>query len=189
MKKLSCILAITIGLCFQANADPAPTTLKVGDDAPEFKIKDSNGKEVNLSDLTKEGPVLVRLTCGCLGCDLELPYFAALHDAYEGQGLTSLAVFAEPDAKFAKYAETRELNMRYALDAKKESWNVFGTKTMPSNFLIAKGGKIVAVTKGCNPEGLKAMALGAEAAKLVAADEVDLAKDVTPRENAKKPKS
>jgi peroxiredoxin len=150
----------------------------VGSQAPDFKITDQAGKEVNLADLTKQGPVLVRLTCGCLGCDQELPYFQALHEAYKAQGLTSLAVFAEPDEKFAAYAKTKKLEMRYALDPKRESWKVFGAKVMPTNLLIDKGGKIVAITSGCNPEGLKAMTLGAQAATLVKADEVDLKKTV-----------
>jgi len=158
----------------------------VGAAAPEFKIKNTAGKEIVLSELTKKGPVLVRLTCGCLGCDLELPYFQALHDAYKDQGLTSVAVFAEADEKFAAYAKTKKLNMLYALDPKRESWKVFGTKTMPSNFLINKGGEVVAIAKGCNPEGLKAIALGSQAAKLLSANEADLAKKVTPRPKSEK---
>ncbi|MEK6236614.1 MAG: peroxiredoxin family protein, partial [Planctomycetales bacterium] len=77
--------------------------LQVGDQAPEFKIKDSSGKEINLSKLTQQGPVLVRLTCGCSGCDRELAYFQALHQAYQEAGLVSLAVFREPDKKVEKY--------------------------------------------------------------------------------------
>jgi peroxiredoxin len=176
-------------LSLSAFADKEKTkALKVGADAPEFKITDTNGKEIDLAELTKEGPVLVRLTCGCLGCDLELPYFQALQDAYKEKGLTSLAIFAEPDEKFAAYAEKNNLKMLYALDPKKETWKVFGTKTMPSNFLIDKGGKLVAISKGCNPEGLKALALGTEAAKLVSVPEVDFAKNVSPRPNPKKAK-
>ena len=199
MKNLFVALILIFGFAFTAVADPNPKTgkkaaeeqdpaaapaLKVGDAAPDFKITDSNGVEVDLAELAKDGPVLVRLTCGCLGCDLELPYFQALHEAYKDQGLTSLAVFAEPDEKFAAYAKTNKIDMRYALDPKKDSWKVFGTKTMPSNFLIEKGGKVVAVSKGCNPEGLKVLAMAGEAAKLVGTEEVDLTKTVTPRPKA-----
>lgn len=199
MKHFLIALTLITSLSFQAIAGPkeegskkskaapkakAEPSLKVGDAAPDFKITDSNGKEVNLAELTKDGPVLVRLTCGCLGCDMELPYFQALHEAYKDQGLTSLAVFAEKDDKFAEYAETNKLDMRYALDPKRESWKVFGTKTMPSNFLIEKGGKVVAVSKGCNPAGMKALALGSEAAKLVSTEEIDLTKTATPRPKA-----
>lgn len=190
MKSLLIATALSTLISFSAFAAEAESdsTLKVGETAPAFTITDQSGQEINLADLTKEGPVLVRLTCGCLGCDLELPYFQALQDAYKDKGLVSVAVFAEQDEKFAEYAKTRKIDMRYALDPKKESWKVFGTKTMPSNFLIEKGGKIVAITKGCNPEGLKAMALGTEAAQLVKADVVDLTKNVEPRPKVEKAK-
>ena len=131
---------------------------------------------VHLAKLSQKGPVLVRLTCGCLGCDRELPYFQALHEAYKKQGLTSVAIFAEPDKKFAKYVKTKKLNMQYALDPKRNSWKIFGTKTMPSNFLIEKGGKVIAISKGCDPSGLMARNLGDKAAALVKADKVDVQK-------------
>ena len=196
MKTLLIACTLSIGLISPLIAGPKEKkkskdsfTLKAGAEAPEFKIKDTNGEEIDLAKLTREGPVLVRLTCGCKGCDLELPYFQALHEAYKDKGLVSLAVFAEPDEKFAEYAKDKEIDMRYALDPEKESWKVFGAKAMPSNFLIDKGGKIVAVSKGCNPEGLKAMALGSEAAQLVSTEEVDLTKNVEPRPKAKKKKA
>jgi cytochrome oxidase Cu insertion factor (SCO1/SenC/PrrC family) len=73
-------------------AEPAPAPrakakVAVGEPAPAFTIKDATGKTVNLSDLTAKGPVLVRLTCGCSGCDKELAYFQKIDEAYKGQGL------------------------------------------------------------------------------------------------------
>src|SRR5687767_5243045 len=98
--------------------------LVVGQLAPDFKIKDATGKQINLAELTAKGPVLVRLTCGCLGCDKELPYFQEVQRAYEGQGLTSLAIFREPDAKVAQYVRQKKLNMLYAVDPQGESWPI-----------------------------------------------------------------
>ena len=92
------VLSFTVSLYA---ADP-PEKVAVGSPAPTFKIKDSAGKEIDLADLTAKGPVLVRLTCGCAGCDQELSYFLALNDAYKTQGLTCLFVFKELDTKIAK---------------------------------------------------------------------------------------
>ena len=142
-------------------------TVKVGAQAPEFKVKDSGGKEIDLADLTKKGPVLVRLTCGCLGCDQEIGYFKALQDTYRAQGLQTLAIFKEPDVKVEKYAADKQLNMLYSVDEKGASWKVWQTKTMPSNFLIAKGGQIVAIETGCDPKGLTAKKLTEKVAGLV----------------------
>src|SRR4029079_7311157 len=81
----------------------AAPPLEIGQQAPAFKIMDSSGQEIDLQKLTAKGPVLVRLTCGCSGCDKELAYFQTMHEAYKDKGLTSLAVFKEPDTKVAEY--------------------------------------------------------------------------------------
>jgi len=157
----------------------------VGTQAPEFKIQDAAGKEIDLAKLTAKGPVLVRLTCGCSGCDKELAYFQAIHEAYKDAGLTSLAVFKEPDAKVAAYVKEKKLDMLYAVDSKGEAWNVFETKTMPTNFLIEKGGKITAIAAGCDPSGLLAKKFSEKVAKTVNQEAVDVQKKVT-AEQAKK---
>src|SRR6266705_944241 len=92
-------MVIVVGAWADEPAKPAAKKVDVGTQAPAFKIKDAGGKVIDLAELTAKGPVLVRLTCGCIGCDKELTYFQALHEAYKGQGLTSVAVFREPDKR------------------------------------------------------------------------------------------
>jgi peroxiredoxin len=189
MKKIILSIALTAVATFTVLAAPE-TKVKVGEPAPAFTIKAANGEIIDLAKLTENGPALVRLTCGCLGCDKELPYFQALHEAYKDQGLTSIAVFAESDEKFQEYAKTKKLNMLYALDPKRDSWKVFQTRSMPSNFLIEKGGKVIAISKGCDPSGLIARNLGDRAAKLVKVEKVDIKKqvDAAPKPATAKPR-
>ena len=171
-----------------AKVDAKPAVVKqvdVGTQAPDFKIKDATGKEIDLAELTAKGPVLVRLTCGCSGCDKELAYFQAMHEGYKDLGLTSLAIFKEPDTKVAAYVKEKKLNMLYAVDTKGDAWNVFETKTMPTNFLIAKGGKIVSVAAGCDPSGLLAKKLSEKVAKTVNVETIDVQKKVADEAKAK----
>ena len=168
----------------KAEAKPSPKKVDQGTQAPEFKIKDSNGKEINLAELTAKGPVLVRLTCGCSGCDKELAYFQAIHEGYKDLGLTSIAVFREPDTKVAAYVKEKKLNMLYAVDTKGEAWKTFETTTMPTNFLIEKGGKIISIAAGCNPDGLIAKKLSEKVAKTVKAETIDVQKKVTEEKKA-----
>lgn len=169
------LLLVTVAV--RAEEKPAKK-VDVGTRAPEFKIMDANGQEIDLAALTAKGPVLVRLTCGCSGCDKELAYFQAMHESYKDLGLTSLAIFREPDAKVAAYVKEKKLNMLYAVDSKGKAWDVFETKTMPTNFLIEKGGKIVSVAAGCDPSGLLAKKLSEKVAKTVNAEAVDVQKKV-----------
>ena len=157
----------------------------VGEAAPVFKIKGADGKIIDLAELTAKGPVLVRLTCGCSGCDKELTYFKEVSDAYKGQ-LTSLYVFKEPDAKVAQYVKDKNFNLLYAVDSKGDSWNVFQTKAMPTNFLIDKGGKIVAIAAGCDASGLIAQKVSDKAAKLIDAKPLDVKEKVKEKKDEKK---
>lgn len=169
-----CLIVVAACATFARAAEPAKESFKKGDSAPEFKIKDATGKEINLADLTAKGPVLVRLTCGCSGCDKELAYFQQIHEEYKNQGLTSLLVFKEPDEKVAKYVAEKKLNTLYAVDSKGASWNVFKTKSMPTNFLIEKGGKIASIANGCDPSGLLANIVSQKTAEVVGATAVDV---------------
>ncbi len=168
-----------------AKPDVVAKKVDIGMQAPDFKFKDASGKEISLSELTAKGPVLVRLTCGCSGCDKELAYFQAMHEGYKDLGLTSVAIFREPDAKVAAYVKEKKLNMLYSVDSKGDAWNTFETKTMPTNFLIAKGGEIISVAAGCDPSGLVAKKLSEKVAKSVNSTAVDVQKKVAD-DNAKK---
>ena len=170
------LLSVFIVPAFLFAVEPAKPADKVavGQKAPAFKIKDQAGKEIDLAELTAKGPVLVRLTCGCSGCDKELAYFQEIDSAYKKAGLTTVAIFKEPDAKIAQYAKDKKINMLYAVDTKGGSWDIFQTKTMPTNFLIGKGGEILAISAGCDPSGLLAKKLSEKIAKTVNADVVDV---------------
>src|ERR1019366_180908 len=162
------LLTAALGLCLIASltfAQDAAKTVVIGKQAPDFKFKDQSGKVIDLAELCAKGPVLVRLTCGCSGCDKELAYFQEIDAAYKKAGLTSVAIFKEPDAKVAKYAADKKINMLYGVDSKGEAWNTFQTKSMPTNFLIGKGGEILAIAPGCDTSGLLAKKLAERIAK------------------------
>jgi peroxiredoxin len=184
--RLALTCALLTGALVSGAAEPAKQgKVDVGQKAPVFRIKDASGKVIDLAKLTDEGPVLVRLTCGCSGCDKELAYFQRIHEAYKDQGLQTLLVFKEADEKMEKYAKDKKLNMRYAVDPKGESWTVFQTKAMPANFLIGKGGKIVSIATGCDPSGLLANKVSQEAAKVLGKKEVDVKKEVEEAKSGK----
>jgi peroxiredoxin len=167
------LLVLTTCLTTLRAGDPAPRVAP-GQPAPAFTIKDPSGKTIDLAQLTAKGPVLVRLTCGCAGCDKELAYFQQINDAYKANGLTSLFIFKEPADKIAQYAADRKLNMLYAVDTKGASWDIFQTKTMPTNILIEKGGKIAAVAAGCDPSGLLANRVSEKVANAAGTTAVDV---------------
>jgi peroxiredoxin len=145
-------------------------------EAPKVVLKSADGKhDVDLARLVNEGPVLVRLTCACSGCDKELPQFQKLQAAYESKGFKTIAVFREKPDTAAFYAANMGLKFPWLSDPKGEAWKVFGATAMPTNVLIDKGGRVVKVVPGCTPEGKNAQTISAEVAKLLKTDEVKVA--------------
>jgi peroxiredoxin len=132
-----------------------------------------DGKETyDLAKLAADGPVLVRLTCACSGCDQELPFFQKLQTAYEGKGLKTLAAFQDKPDAVSAYVAKKDVRFLWVADPKGDLWKTFDTKTMPTNILIDKGGRIVKVLSGCTKDGKNAQALSGEIAKLLQTKEV-----------------
>src|SRR5437868_12807349 len=85
--------------------------------APKIVLQSPDGKKTyDLDKLTAEGPVLVRLTCACTGCDAELPYFQKLQAAYNTKGLQTIAVFREKPEATESYAVKKDLKFLWLSD-------------------------------------------------------------------------
>jgi peroxiredoxin len=137
-------------------------------EAPKVVLKSPDGKKTyDLSRLTSDGPVLVRLTCACSGCDQELPYFQKLQAAYDAKGLKTLAVFRESPETTSDYAAKKDLKFLWAADPNGDLWKTFDAKAMPTNILIGKGGRVIKVVAGCKKDGKNAQLLSAEIAKIL----------------------
>jgi peroxiredoxin len=141
--------------------------------APKIILKSADGtKSIDLAKLTSEGPVLVRLTCACSGCDQELPFFQKLQAGYNKKGLKTIAVFREKPEAASSYAVKKGLEFFWLSDPKGDLWKTFDAKAMPTNILIDKGGKVVKIVPGCTKDGKNAQVLSAEVAKLLKTTEV-----------------
>jgi peroxiredoxin len=144
--------------------------------APKVVLQSPDGKKsYDLAKLTSEGPVLVRLTCACSGCDQELPYFQTLQAAYNGKGLRTIAVFREKPEAADSYAVKKGLRFLWLADPAGDLWKTFDAKTMPTNILIDKGGRVVKVVPGCTKDGKNAQVLSAEIAKLLKTEPASVA--------------
>ena len=160
MRKLSCIALAVAFLAGVARAEDKQATGIV--------LKSADGKQAyDLGKLTSDGPVLVRLTCACSGCDQELPYFQKLQAAYNARGLRTVAVFKEKPEAASSYAVKKGLRFLWLADPKGELWKTFDAKAMPTNILIDKGGRVVRVVPGCTVDGRNAQTLSAEIANLL----------------------
>jgi peroxiredoxin len=172
LSRLFCVavLAVFVSAPLAAEEKAAPAK-----QAPKVVLKSADGKKTyDLEKLTAEGPVLVRLTCACSGCDAELPYFQALQSAYQGKGLKTLAVFREQPEAAENYTTEKGVKFFWISDPKGELWKTFDATAMPTNVLIDKGGSVVKVLPGCQKDGKNAQVLSGEIAKLLKTEPVKI---------------
>ena len=170
---LTVVLPLALAAAFLTGAARAENPPK---QAPKVVLTSPDGKKTyDLAKLTAEGPVLVRLTCACSGCDQELPFFQKLQTAYNDKGLKTLAVFREKPEDASSYAVKKDLKFLWLSDPKGDLWKTFDAKAMPTNLLFDKGGKLIKVVPGCTKDGKNAQTLSAEIAKLLKTSEVTVA--------------
>src|SRR6516225_10405737 len=106
-------------------------------EAPKVVLQSPDGKKsYDLAKLVADGPVLVRLTCACSGCDQELAFFQKLQSAYNAKGLKTIAVFKEKPEAASSYAVKKGLKFLWLADPQGKLWKTFDAKTMPTNILI-----------------------------------------------------
>lgn len=162
MCRLVCLSVSAVVLLGQAWAGDPPK------EAPKVVLRSPDGKKsYDLAKLLDDGPVLVRLTCACSGCDAELPYFQKLQAAYDAKGLKTVAVFKEKPEAAESYTAKKGVRFLWLEDPNGDLWKTFDATAMPTNILIDKNGKVVKVIAGCTKDGKNAQLLSAEIARLL----------------------
>ena len=128
---------------------PANSEARELPDAPDWTLKDVDGKTVRLSDFRGKVVVLNFWAAWCPPCLREIPGFIELQKKYLDRGLVIVAVSLDDDPGLAKSTVER-LKVTYPV--------VFGTPgvaasygqitALPSTFVINKEGKITALHEG-----------------------------------------
>lgn len=125
-----------------------PIGYKVGQVAPEFKLKSLDGETHTLASLRKKGHVmLVFWAVDCVYCYVHVKDFNALHAKYNNKGLTIAAINigAEYDEDVAEYVKDNSIkylilsNRLDNLDAG-EAYHAVVTPTM---VVVDPAGKVV----------------------------------------------
>jgi peroxiredoxin len=122
--------------------------LKVGDDAPAFQAKDTEGKDYAFSP-KGNGCMLIFWSIFCEPCRAEMPLVQAMYDKYKGKGFEVVGVALDGDLaeNIRQFAKQGKYTFRIVLDQESaegslviaESFMVPGTPTI---YLINKEGKI-----------------------------------------------
>lgn len=136
------------------HAHAAPKAAKVGEAAPDFTLKDTEGKEHKLSDLTKAGKIVV-LEWFNPDCPITKAYHApersmkAVASELAGKGVVWLAVNSGAPGKQGAGAERnrqalKDFEMAYPvlLDEDGKVGKLYVARTTPHMYVIGADGKL-----------------------------------------------
>jgi peroxiredoxin len=115
--------------------------------APDFSLKDLQGKTFKLSS-QKGKPVIIFFgTTWCPTCRSELPFYKEIYETYSKRGLEVLYInVMEPREKVAKFVQANALRFKILLDENGDAATLYGVVGVPTLVLIDKEGKIIKVS-------------------------------------------
>lgn len=139
------LLAIAVIYTLYANFTKENKDLvREGDMAPDFVLKDLDGKEYRLSDYRGKGVFLNFWGTYCKPCKKEMPYIDNQYKKYKDQGVEVIAVnVGETDLSIRNFVEQYNLSFPIVVDKDGEVQEAYNIYPLPATFLINKDGKIV----------------------------------------------
>ena len=148
MKRIISVMMAVATATVLSMAEP----LKVGDDAPNFEMKGSDGKTYKLSDFKGKKPVVIAWYPKAFtgGCTKECKALAEQGDEIRKFDVAYFTASVDEPAKNKEFAESLKLDYPILSDPSKETAKAFGVlneRGMANRwtYYIDKKGKIAAV--------------------------------------------
>lgn len=144
--------------CATKSAPAGETSLKPASErrmAPDFTLKDANGRSVKLSDYRGKVVLLNFWATWCGPCKIEIPWFVEFEDEYKDRGFAVLGVSMDEDGWDAvkPFVARAKVNYRILLGNDSVALLYGGVNSLPTSFLIDRDGKIATVHVGLISKG------------------------------------
>jgi peroxiredoxin len=118
--------------------------------APDFSLKDADGKVVHLSDYHGKVVLLDFWATWCGPCKIEIPWFEEFERKYKDRGLAVVGV-AEDDEGWPvvmPFLKDHSVNYRVIRDDDGKTADRFSVEAFPTTLLIDRNGQITATHVG-----------------------------------------
>jgi peroxiredoxin len=121
-----------------------------GQPAPQFDLKDLQGKNIRLSDYRGKVVLLNFWATWCPPCKEEMPWFVDLQERYGAQGLQVIGIAMDDSGQKAVGSFAEKLGVNYPVLLGKESVaeSYGNVQFLPDTFYIGRDGKIVRHVQG-----------------------------------------
>jgi len=113
--------------------------------APNFTLKDSDGKTVSLSDYKGKVVLLNFWATWCGPCKVEIPWFVEFEQKYKDRGFAVLGVSMDEEGwdVVKPYLQKNRMNYRIMVGDDKIAEAYGGVESLPTTFVVDKDGRIV----------------------------------------------
>ncbi|WP_165871502.1 TlpA disulfide reductase family protein [Flaviaesturariibacter flavus] len=125
--------------------------MRIGDELPDFSMRDTAGREVSLSSFRGKWVLLDFWGSWCLPCRLESGNLVKAFSRFKERNFTILSVAIEPQKSYRKYwmEAIRDDSLTWTHVADFKFWDSkvlkrFGVQAIPFNLLIDPQGRVVA---------------------------------------------
>ncbi len=146
-------LILTAGVLVAWASSEESDKVSVGEVAPAFKVLTPDGEVTNES--LKGKVVLINFfATWCPPCLKELPVLQEkVWDTYKSNEDFVLLVVGREHSKeeLEKFAKDKGFELPFCPDEDREIFGQFATQSIPRNYILNKGGKIVYASKGYSP--------------------------------------
>lgn len=131
-----------------------PNPLGKGNTAPNFKLKNLNGKQIGLSDYRGKVVLLHFWTDFCKSCRAEFPKIQEYYSNLQGEDFEILAVnVGQPLTTSKKFQKDFETTFPMLADTEGVMNDLYAiNNAFPTNYFIAPDGKIIRKIVGWIPE-------------------------------------
>ncbi len=118
--------------------------------APDFALKDGQGKVVHLADYRGKVVLLDFWATWCGPCKVEIPWFMEFQRKYKDRGFAVLGVSMDDDGwkAITPFIAEKKINYRIVLGDDKTGDKYGGLEALPTTFVIDRNGRIASVHVG-----------------------------------------
>jgi cytochrome c biogenesis protein CcmG, thiol:disulfide interchange protein DsbE len=114
--------------------------------APEFTLEAIDGTQVSLSQYRGQVVLVNFWATWCPPCVREMPSLVRIYEQYKGQGFVILGInttYQDDRVKAAQFAQDNGMRFPVLLNIDPEVTAGYGSRLMPTSYLIDRNGKIV----------------------------------------------
>ena len=118
--------------------------------APDFKLKDMDGRSVELADYKGKVVLLNFWATWCSPCRIEIPWFMEFEQEFKDKGFAVLGVAMDEEGweVVKPYAERTKINYRLVMGDDITAQLYGGVESLPMTFVVDKDGNVASTHVG-----------------------------------------